>query len=137
MKQLGPFLVAIAFFLFLAVSAVAGIVADYKKRGQALEPLRAAIERGQALDPALVERLMAPDTRSENLNPLYLKVGGIITVAAGIGVALLSYFVAQVAPDALYPLIGAGLVAVCVGVGLLLAGRVVAQHGERAGAPGR
>ena len=71
----GPFAVAIA--------TVAGIVGDYKKRQIALEPLRAAIERGQQVDPALIERLMAPEPRDEALNPLYLKVGGIITIAAG------------------------------------------------------
>jgi len=85
MQHLAPFAVVIAFFLFLAVAAVAGIVADYKKRGLAIEPLRAAIERGQPLDPQLVERLMAPESRDERLNPLYLKVGGIITIASGVG----------------------------------------------------
>src|SRR5690242_6571274 len=48
----------IAFWAFLAIASVAGIVADYKKRRLELEPLRAAIERGQQLDPALVQRLM-------------------------------------------------------------------------------
>jgi hypothetical protein len=98
MQHFGPFSVAIAFWVFLTVAAVAGIVADYKKRGLALAPLRAAIERGQQLDPAVVERLMAPEPRGEGLNALYLKVGGIVTIAAGIGVALLSFFLAQVAP---------------------------------------
>ncbi|HEX4649660.1 MAG TPA: hypothetical protein VH111_12585 [Steroidobacteraceae bacterium] len=128
MHHFGPFEVAIAFFMFLAVAAVAGIVADYKKRQLALEPLRAAIERGLQLDPQLVEGLMTPEARDEPLNPVYLKVGGIVTIATGIGVALLSFFVAQVAPEALYPLLGAGVVAVCVGAGLMIAARAVARH---------
>src|ERR1700719_3674057 len=119
MQHFGPFSVAIAFWIFVTIAAVAGIVADYKKRGLALEPLRAAIERGQQLDPQLVELLMAPDRRDDHLNPLYLKVGGIVTIAAGVGVALLSFFVSQVVPMSFYPMLGAGLVAVCVGVGLL------------------
>ena len=41
----GAFYFGIAFWLFMAVAAVAGIVADYKKRQLELEPLRAAIER--------------------------------------------------------------------------------------------
>jgi hypothetical protein len=131
MQHFGPFSVAIAFWIFLTVAAVAGIVADYKKRGLALEPLRAAIERGQQLDPQLVERLMAPDRHGEPLNPLYLKVGGIVTIAAGIGVAVLSFFVSQVAPISFYPVMGGGLVAVCVGVGLVIAARVVESHNAR------
>jgi hypothetical protein len=112
MQHFGPFSVAIAFWIFLTIAAVAGIVADYKKRGLALAPLRAAIERGQQLDPQLIERLMAPDRGDEPLNPLYLKVGGIVTIAAGVGVAVLSFFVSQVVPISFYPVLGAGIVAV-------------------------
>jgi hypothetical protein len=129
MQQFGPFAVGIALFAFLAIAAVAGIVADYKKRQIVLEPLRAAIERGQPLDPAVVERLMAPEPREEDtLNALHLKVGGIITIAAGVGVAILSYFLGLVAASALYPVLGVGLVAVCVGVGLMIAAGVVERH---------
>jgi hypothetical protein len=129
MHQIGPFAVGIAMFAFLAIAAVAGIVADYKKRQIALEPLRAAIERGQPLDPGLVERLMAPEPEEpDTLNPLHLKVGGIITIAAGIGVTILAYFLGLVEATALYPVLGVGLVAVCVGVGLMIAAGVVERH---------
>ena len=131
MQHFGPFAVAIAFWVFLAVAAVAGIVADYKKRQIALEPLRAAIERGQQIDPALVERLMAPDPRGDALNPLHLRVGGIITLAAGVGVAILSYFIAQVAAIAFYPVLGGGVVVLCVGVGLIIAARAVETDARR------
>ncbi len=137
MQHFGPFAVGIACFVFLAVAAVAGIVADYKKRQLALAPLRAAIERGQQLDPAVVERLMAPESHDGRLNALYLKgCGGIVTVAAGIGVALLSFFLAEVVPVALYPVLGGGIVAVCMGLGLMVAARVVERHGQRQGTRG-
>jgi hypothetical protein len=129
MEHLGAYLAVVAVFVFLSVATVAGIVGEYKRRALLIEPLRAAIERGQPLDPQLIERLMAPEPHGEALNPLYFKVGGIITVAAGIGMAGLSYFVAQVVPLALYPLLGLGLVAVCVGIGLLVAARVVRAAG--------
>ena len=135
MQHFGPFAVGIAFWVFLAAAAVAGIVADYKKRRIALEPLRAAIERGQQLDPALVERLMAPEPRDQRINPLYLKVAGIITIASGIGVTLLSFFVAQVAPITFYPLLGSGAVSVCVGVGLMVSARVVDRHNQQQRTP--
>jgi hypothetical protein len=129
MQHIGPFAVAIAMFAFLAVAAVAGIVADYKKRQIVIEPLRAAIERGQPLDPAVVERLMAPEPReADTLNPLYLKVGGIITIAAGVGVAMLGYFIGLVEASAFYPILGLGLVAVCIGVGLMIAAGVAERH---------
>ena len=73
--EFGPFAVAIAFWIFVAIATVAGIVGDYKKRQLTLEPLRAAIEKGQQLDPAVVERLMAP-AEDTGINPTGLMVGG-------------------------------------------------------------
>jgi hypothetical protein len=126
-KHFGPFAVAIVFWIFVTVAAVAGIAADYKKRKAALAPLTAAIERGQQLDPALVERLMAPE-KDSGPNPLYLRVGGIITFAAGVGIMVLALFLSREAPGALLPILGAGGLVVCVGAGLIVAARAVEQH---------
>ena len=128
-------LVPVAFLVFVTACAVAGIVTDYKKRKAALEPLRIAIERGQQLDAALVDRLMAPE-KSSGLAPMSLMVGGIIACAAGVGVMILSVFLAHIEPIALYPVMGGGIVALCVGIGLIVASRAVEQYRLRqAGAP--
>jgi hypothetical protein len=133
MQHFGPFSVAIAFWIFVTVAAVAGIVSDYKKRQLALEPLRLAIERGQQLEPALIDRLMAPE-RDAGINPLYLRVGGIVTLAAGVGVAILAFLLNQVYPVSFYPVLGGGVVTVCVGAGLLFAARAVER--QRSATPG-
>lgn len=134
MKEFGPFSVAIAFWIFVTVAAVSGIWADYKKRQAALEPLRAAIERGQQLDPALIERLMAPE-RDAGINPLYLRIGGIVTLAAGVGVVVLAFLLNQVYPASFYPVLGGGAVTVCVGAGLLIAARAAEQPRVTAAGP--
>jgi hypothetical protein len=121
----GATAIGVAFWVFVAVSAVAGIVADYKKRKAVLEPLRLAIERGQQLDPALVEKLLAREQKDDAVNPEHLHLAGIITMAGGIGVALLSLFIGHNAAWALWPIMGAGVVAICVGAGLLLGGRAL------------
>ena len=129
-------LVPIALLLFLTVCAVAGIVADYKKRQLAVEPLRLAIERGQQLDPAVIERLMTPD-RDPGLSPVYLKIGGIIVLSLGVGIALLAFFLTQLeeARTAFFPLLGAATVVICLGGGLLISARAVERqqtaHSER------
>jgi hypothetical protein len=120
----GPFEVAIVFWIFVAVASVAGVIGDYKKRQLTLEPLRQAIEKGQQLDPAVVERLMAP-AREKGISAVSLRVGGIITIAAGVGTAILAMFLSQVAAVAFYPVMGGGLVAVCVGIGLVVAAQAV------------
>jgi hypothetical protein len=136
MENFGPFAVAITFWIFVTVAAVAGIVSDYKKRQLALEPLRLAIERGQQLDAALVERLMAPE-RDAGINPLYLRVGGIVTLSAGVGVVILAFLLNQVAPESFYPVLGGGAVTVCIGAGLVIAARAVEQQREPTAAAGQ
>lgn len=128
----GAFYFGIAFWLFMAVAAVAGIVSDYKKRQLELEPLRAAIERGQQLDPAIIERLMQREQREQELNPLYLQIAGIIAVAAGIGLGPLGWFVSRALPGAIYPILGAAVLVLCVGVGLVVAARVIDRHQHHA-----
>jgi len=131
----GPFAVAIAFWFFVAVATVAGIFADYKKRQLTLEPLRQAIEKGQQLDPAVVERLMAP-TPEPGMNPIGLRVGGIVVISVGVGTAILSLFLAKLAPVAFYPVMGGGLVAVCIGTGLVVAaGAVERARGKEVRGP--
>jgi hypothetical protein len=128
MQHVGFVVVAVAFWSFLAVSAVAGIIADYKKRHLELAPLRAAIERGQQLDPAIVERLMAREQSKSEPQPVYFRIGGIVTVAAGIGIGLLSFLIHRFAPNGFYPVLGVAVVAICVGIGLLICARVIDQH---------
>ena len=134
MTDFGPFSVAIAFWIFCGVCAVAGIIGDYKKRQATLEPLRAAIEKGQQLDPAVVEKLIA--TREQGINPMGLMIGGIVAIAAGVGVGLFAFFLSHIAPVAFWPVFGGGMLAVCVGVGLVIAARAVEQHVRRQGKSG-
>jgi hypothetical protein len=113
--------VAIAFWIFVGVTAVAGMIQDYRKRQLALEPLRIAIEHGQQLDPEIITRLLGREERQETLDPQDLKTGGIITCASGVGVGLASVFVAQVFPPYHWLVLGVAVLALCVGVGLMIA----------------
>lgn len=108
MQYMGPYLVGAAFWIFIGAAAVAGIVTDYKRRRIGIEVLRLAIERGQQLDPALIEKLTSHHERSEPIEPIHIELGGIITIATGVGICLLSFFVSRVAPIALYPILGGG-----------------------------
>jgi hypothetical protein len=130
--EFGPFAVAIAFWVFVAIATVAGIVSDYKKRQLALEPLRIAIEKGQQLDPSVVERLMAPEPRT-GINPLGLWIGGVILISAAIGVGLLAFILERVAPIAFWPVLGGGVVSLCIGIGLVVAARIVQKHKDTHG----
>ena len=119
----GGTLVAVAFWVFVAVVSVAGMIQDYRKRQLALEPLRLAIEHGQQLSPELLAKLLGREEEHEELDPKLLQVGGIVTCASGVGVALLSIFIALVYPPYHWIALGVGVVAVCVGLGLMIAAK--------------
>jgi hypothetical protein len=134
-NSLAGAIVAVAFWIFLATAAIAGMRYDLRKRQLAMESLRAAIEHGQTLQPGVVEKLLARDDGSEadapqDLEP-YLQIGGILTLAGGIGLVLAAFFVGLQFPVAKLPMLGAGVLAVCIGAGLLLAGRTIGRYRPR------
>jgi hypothetical protein len=135
MTGIGPFLAGAVFWIFVGAVAIAAIITDYKRRRGGVEVLRAAIEKGQQLDPALIEKLMSNEQRDERIEPLHVKLGGIITLAAGVGICLLSFFISRIAPIALYPILGAGVLVISVGVGLLIGARTL--EAARAREPSR
>jgi hypothetical protein len=127
MQYIGPYLVGTAFWLFIGAAAVAGIVTDYKRRRGRLEVLRMAIEKGQQLDPVLIEKLTTNQHGAERIEPIQIKLGGIITTAAGVGICLMSFFISRVALVALYPILGSGVLVICVGAGLLIGAKALAE----------
>jgi Domain of unknown function (DUF6249) len=131
MQYIGPYLVGTAFWIFIGAVAIAGMITDYKRRRGGIDVLRLAIEKGQQLDPAVVEKLTSYEQRGERIDPVDVKLGGIITIAAGVGICLLSFFVSRVAPAALYPILGGGVLVICVGVGLLIGAKVLAEARAR------
>jgi hypothetical protein len=124
----GIAVVAVVFWVFIGAVSIAGMIQDYRKRQLALEPLRVAIEHGQQLTPEIIARLVGREERHEELDPRLLQVGGIITCASGLGVALLSIFVALVFPPFHWLVLGVGVLAVCVGIGLLIAARALHRN---------
>ncbi|HEV2442522.1 MAG TPA: hypothetical protein VGT07_08355 [Steroidobacteraceae bacterium] len=138
-NSLASAMVAVAFWIFLGAAAVAGMRYDFRKRQLAMESLRAAIEHGQSLDPSLVDKLLARDAASEADDPQelapYLKIGGIITTAGGIGLFIAGFFVGLQFPIAKLPMLGAGVLVGCIGVGLLLAARAIGGYPPRPHSP--
>jgi hypothetical protein len=130
-QNIGPYLIGTTFWLFVGAAAVAGIITDYKRRRANVEVLRTAIEKGQQLDPALIEKLTSNRHGADRVEPIQVKLGGIVTTAAGIGVCLLSFFISQIAPPALYPILGGGVLVICVGVGLLIGAKALTEARER------
>lgn len=99
--------------------------------------LRIALERGTALDPALVQQLLMP--RQKARSPHGLLVGGLVTVAFSLGLLVLGLVLGlgpQADPEALQGLGGSAALFFFVGVALLLASKLVNRSVPQQ-APGR
>jgi hypothetical protein len=122
----------IAFWMFLAAVAIAGMVYDYRRRRLAMETLRMAVEHGEHLEPGTLERLLARHRQDEPQQPEdlrpYLHLGAVITIAAGIGVLIAGLFIGNEYPAFLYPIIGLAVIAICVGIGLRISVRVLQRY---------
>jgi hypothetical protein len=131
MSSLGPYLVGVAFWIFVGVVAVAGILADYKRRRVNLDVIRMAIDKGQQLDPVLIEKLTSNEKREERMDPIQMKFAAIITIASGIGICLLGWLLLGVSALAFYPTFGVGLLTICVGIGLRIGSKMLAEARQR------
>jgi hypothetical protein len=99
--------------------------------------LRMALERGSALDPAVLQQLLTPPQKPRS--PHGLLVGGLITVAFSLGLLVLGLvlgFGPNADPEALQGLGGSASLFFFVGVALLVASRLVKRSSSQQAAGG-
>lgn len=108
-------------FLFLIISVVASTVLDGFKTKQNTDLLRLAIERGQPIDPLMLDKLAQPKTKK--LNPKVLLVVGILAIATASGLGLSALFMGQLNAKAFFAMPGAASLLLCIGLGFLVAYR--------------
>jgi hypothetical protein len=104
-----------AFWFFGAVVVLAGIWQRIVSRREAEKTIRLAIEHGQPLSPALIERLLGP-RRNQGL-----LVRGAVALAVGVGLVIMGFLinVAEKSSDG-YIVVGMSAVFFLVGVALLV-----------------
>jgi protein-S-isoprenylcysteine O-methyltransferase Ste14 len=93
---------------------VAKMWQEVTMRREAEKTIRLAIERGQPLSPALVDRLLRP---KKNYGAMH---SGAVLVAVGVGLPIMGYFIGLGGDtDAMYPMMGAGALVFLIGIALL------------------
>ena len=116
----------LGFWLFIAAIVVAGIWSDSKRKESQQETLRRVVESGQDVDIEVIDRLIGRSDAAKQARDL--KVAGLITGAAGVGLAVFGLFLGTFDDNAMMALIGVGAMIVLVGGGLLLAARLVGRR---------
>ena len=119
MDGFGAGLAVLAFWGFLASVVVGGIWYGLRERQAQFATLRSLADSGKPIDEAVVDKVLGNNKRVDR----DLKIAGLITLSVAPGLAVLSWFVSQVSPQALYPILGAAGLVACIGAGLLIAAR--------------
>ena len=124
---LGAGLAALGFWGFVAVAVLAGVWNGIRKREAQHETVRRLIESGQPIDQELLEKLSLV-SGDENRRPdreFYITGLWVLPVAAGM--AIFAPILGRAEPDALFPLLGVSGLLACLGIGWLVAAKIVAR----------
>jgi hypothetical protein len=111
--------VFVPMFFFLAVFGIVAVtmwrrlMAERERQ----QTIRLAIERGQALDAALVEKMLAPPPPRAPGNPFTWPMAILST---GLGLGAFSLFIRQIEESAFWPTMGIGSMIAIIGAGLFL-----------------
>ena len=110
---------AVTFWLFVLVISVVGTILPYLKHRETQRTIRAAIDKGQPIDPALLaEPKPKKDKPEENI------LVGLIFIAVGLGLQVLAVCIGiQAGIGTVWPVNGAGGIALLIGLVLLGFGR--------------
>jgi hypothetical protein len=105
--------IPIAAIAFVTIFLVTAICADAYRKKAKLEILRLAIEKGQTLDPALVDKLLAFGeqtslSQSHGTPAARLRFIGLMCLGCGVGLTLFGYFLRDGDPKAFATMRGAG-----------------------------
>jgi hypothetical protein len=118
---------AVVFWIFVAVVVWAALWYAKSRNREKQKTIRLAIEKGVDLNPALIESL----DKDRPAKPEDYYIGGFICTAAGIGLIPLGYFLKQIAVEAFYPLVGAGILVILVGLSMLLVAQLIRRRNNR------
>jgi hypothetical protein len=111
------------FWLFILGVVVAGIVSSIVRTNEREKTIRAAIEKGVAIDPSTLDALRS--TAMETQSPRFgLTIGAIMTFFVGIGLAVLGVFIHFNEHTIVWPLIGVAGLLWCISAGLFTASRI-------------
>ncbi len=118
--------IGIAFWIFVAVVVVAALWYAKSRNREKQKTIRLAIEKGVPLDAALLDSL----DKDKPARPEDYYIAGFITVGGGVGLIIFSFFIGMIAEEAFYPLMGAGFLAILVGLSLLLAASLISRRNK-------
>ncbi len=119
-------LAAACILSFVALIVLISLTTQMFKHRETQKTIRMAIEKGQALDPATLERLLQSD-RPPPPSRFGFLFGGIFLLAIAGGMVLIGWAMSARGPNFLYDGLGVGGLIGLLGLALLVASRFVRE----------
>ncbi len=132
--SLGAGLASLAFWGFIAAVSVAGIWDGVRKREAKHETVRRLVEGGKDIDPELIEKIL--DINGKRQLDIDFKVTALWILPVAVGMVVLAVILGWQFPVVLGPLLGVAGLLFCLGIGFLLASKVVANWSDSKNPPG-
>lgn len=126
---IGNAIAVAATLLAIAGVLIAVITSNQRNKQAKLDFLRDAMQRGVALNPELIDKVMHPNRAALGKQALTRgqgsRVVGILVIAFGVGYAILACLISIMSPDARLPMLGVAALFICIGIGLLVVAKVL------------
>ena len=120
---------AAAFWIFVAVCVVSGMIGSVLRHRETQKTIRQAIEKGQALDPATLQSLMHPNRPDQNPTTWYgMLTGGLIMICIGVGFAVMGWFTSLRQPEQFPQFVGIGCLIALIGVPLVIVSMILRRR---------
>ena len=121
---------AASFWAFVAVCVIAGVASSVIRNRETQKTIRQAIEKGQTLDPATLDRLLhggTPAAQPAGQTRFGMITGGLIMLCIGAGLGVMGWFISFNKQEAFYPMLGVAFLVGMIGVGLLISSAFVSK----------
>ena len=116
--------IGVTFWVFVLIVVIAGILYYYAKNREIQKTIRLAIEKDIQLDAVLVDKIV----RGSSSKPEDYYIGGVISAVVGVGLPILGYFIGKIAPEAFFPIAGAGIMLGLIGISLIGCGMIISRR---------
>lgn len=103
---------AVAYWVFIGVVAVVAMLSPYLRQLEVQKTIRKAIEAGESLDPAMLDRLLARTNRT----PEAIIGRGLVLTSLGPGLWIIAFCIGLERGRPLYILYGVGAAIALVGL---------------------
>lgn len=127
---IGAGMAALAFWGFISAVVLGTIWDNARKRESQHETVRRLVESGKEMDDETIDKLVSLNSTGSSRLDRDFYVTALWILPCSVGLVVFGLILGSKVPDALYPIVGAGALTACLGIGFLIAAKIVSRWYE-------